>query len=175
MPHCSACRSPYAYTKASRLWGCLRRTAAVQMLDDDTYVAADNYSNVYVVRRNAESAADEERARLQVGPAGVGCARDDLNILMICEVPGQSCRGWEALLLHCRAALRGCFVVGRAVSYPNHLQQETKDCTRVCKATDGVPACGKARWCWGLGCSWNGCRLRLPSWLRLPREGGTLH
>lgn len=49
-------------------------TTAVEMLDDDTYVAADNHSNMYVVRRNAESAADEERARLQVvGEFHTGC------------------------------------------------------------------------------------------------------
>ncbi|KAG2483888.1 hypothetical protein HYH03_017282 [Edaphochlamys debaryana] len=41
-------------------------TTAVEALDDDTYLAADNHCNVYVVRRNADSATDEERARLQI-------------------------------------------------------------------------------------------------------------
>ncbi|GIL77367.1 hypothetical protein Vretimale_2808 [Volvox reticuliferus] len=41
-------------------------TTAVEALDDDTYTYADNLLNLVVVRRNAESATDEERARLQV-------------------------------------------------------------------------------------------------------------
>ncbi|GFR42181.1 hypothetical protein Agub_g2921, partial [Astrephomene gubernaculifera] len=41
-------------------------TTAVEALDDDTYIAADNHCNMYVVRRNADSATDEERARLEV-------------------------------------------------------------------------------------------------------------
>lgn len=69
------------------------------MLDDDTYVAADNHSNMYVVRRNAESAADEERARLQVGCTRLGGER---------RRPVLSCREWEALRWHRRGAgLRG--------------------------------------------------------------------
>ncbi|KAF8072489.1 DDB1A [Scenedesmus sp. PABB004] len=39
---------------------------ALALLDDDTYVAADNSSNMVVVRKNPDAATDEERARLEV-------------------------------------------------------------------------------------------------------------
>jgi DNA damage-binding protein 1 len=34
--------------------------------DDDTYLGAENAYNLFAVRRNAETATDEERARLEV-------------------------------------------------------------------------------------------------------------
>lgn len=39
---------------------------AVEVLDDDTYVGAENSCNLFVVRRNSDSASDEERNRLDV-------------------------------------------------------------------------------------------------------------
>jgi len=39
---------------------------AVAMLDDDTYLAAENSYNLIVVRKNAEAANDEERSRLEL-------------------------------------------------------------------------------------------------------------
>ena len=39
---------------------------AMAVLDDATYIAADNSSNLVVVRRNAEALTDEESARLEV-------------------------------------------------------------------------------------------------------------
>jgi DNA damage-binding protein 1 len=36
------------------------------MLDDDTYVAAENSYNLYVVRKNSDAASDEDRSRLEV-------------------------------------------------------------------------------------------------------------
>ncbi|EFJ48849.1 UV-damaged DNA binding complex subunit 1 protein, partial [Volvox carteri f. nagariensis] len=41
-------------------------TTSVEALDDDTYLEGDNHLNLVVLRRNADSATDEERARLQV-------------------------------------------------------------------------------------------------------------
>ncbi len=37
---------------------------AVEMLDDDTYLGAENSFNLFTVRKNADAATDEERARL---------------------------------------------------------------------------------------------------------------
>ncbi|KAF6263102.1 mono-functional DNA-alkylating methyl methanesulfonate N-term-domain-containing protein, partial [Scenedesmus sp. NREL 46B-D3] len=39
---------------------------ALALMDDDTYLAADNSSNMVVVRKNPDAATDEERARLEV-------------------------------------------------------------------------------------------------------------
>lgn len=39
---------------------------ALEILDDDTYLGAENAYNLFAVRRNAETATDEERARLEV-------------------------------------------------------------------------------------------------------------
>ena len=46
---------------------------AVEILDDDTFLGAENSFNLFTVRTNAESAADDERSRLEVGwGMGVG-------------------------------------------------------------------------------------------------------
>ncbi|CAM9510925.1 unnamed protein product, partial [Chrysoparadoxa australica] len=39
---------------------------SVEMLDDDTYIGAENDGNLFTVRRNADSTSDEERSRLEV-------------------------------------------------------------------------------------------------------------
>ena len=39
---------------------------AIDMIDDDTYVGAENYYNLFTVRKNSDAATDEERSRLQV-------------------------------------------------------------------------------------------------------------
>ncbi|ESQ55276.1 hypothetical protein EUTSA_v10024273mg [Eutrema salsugineum] len=39
---------------------------AVEILDDDTYLGADNCSNLFTVKKNNEAATDEERARMEV-------------------------------------------------------------------------------------------------------------
>lgn len=39
---------------------------AVEILDDDTYLGADNSYNLFSVRKNADAANDEERGRLEV-------------------------------------------------------------------------------------------------------------
>lgn len=41
-------------------------TTAVEMLDDDTFVAAENSYNIYVLRKNSDAATEEERGRLEV-------------------------------------------------------------------------------------------------------------
>ncbi|GAX83262.1 hypothetical protein CEUSTIGMA_g10688.t1 [Chlamydomonas eustigma] len=41
-------------------------TSAISMLDDDTFIAAENGCNLYVVRKNPDATTDEERARLEV-------------------------------------------------------------------------------------------------------------
>lgn len=38
---------------------------AVEMLDDDTYLAAENSNNLFVVRKNSDVATDEDRSRLE--------------------------------------------------------------------------------------------------------------
>lgn len=39
---------------------------AVEILDDDTYIGAENSFNIFTVKRNSEAATDEERSRLEV-------------------------------------------------------------------------------------------------------------
>lgn len=39
---------------------------AVEILDDDIYLGAENYFNLFTVRKNSEGATDEERSRLEV-------------------------------------------------------------------------------------------------------------
>jgi DNA damage-binding protein 1 len=39
---------------------------AVEILDDDTYLGAENSFNLFTVRKNADAATDEERSRLEV-------------------------------------------------------------------------------------------------------------
>jgi len=39
---------------------------AVEVLDEDSYLGADNSHNLFVVRKNADAATDEERQRLDV-------------------------------------------------------------------------------------------------------------
>jgi len=36
---------------------------AIDILDDDTYVGAENYYNLFTVRKNTDAATDEERVR----------------------------------------------------------------------------------------------------------------
>lgn len=40
--------------------------SAVEILDDDVYLGAENNFNLFTVRKNSEGATDEERARLEV-------------------------------------------------------------------------------------------------------------
>ncbi|XP_022954780.1 DNA damage-binding protein 1 [Cucurbita moschata] len=40
--------------------------SAVEILDDDIYLGAENYFNLFTVRKNSEGATDEERSRLEV-------------------------------------------------------------------------------------------------------------
>ncbi|KAB2091997.1 hypothetical protein ES319_A03G233400v1 [Gossypium barbadense] len=40
--------------------------SAVEILDDDTYLGAENNFNLFTVRKNSEGATDEERGRLEV-------------------------------------------------------------------------------------------------------------
>ncbi|KAI9079024.1 hypothetical protein K1719_039024 [Acacia pycnantha] len=40
--------------------------SAVEILDDDIYLGAENYYNLFTVRKNSEGATDEERGRLEV-------------------------------------------------------------------------------------------------------------
>jgi len=40
--------------------------SAVAFLDDDTYLGAENSLNLFVARKNAEAATDDERSRLEV-------------------------------------------------------------------------------------------------------------
>ncbi|GAB2241606.1 hypothetical protein Droror1_Dr00018381 [Drosera rotundifolia] len=40
--------------------------SAVEILDDDIYLGAENNFNIFTVRKNSEGATDEERARLEV-------------------------------------------------------------------------------------------------------------
>lgn len=39
---------------------------AVEILDDDTYLGADNCFNLFTVKKNSEGATDEERSRMEV-------------------------------------------------------------------------------------------------------------
>jgi hypothetical protein len=39
---------------------------AVEILDDDTYLGAENSFNLFTVRKNNDAATDEERGRLEV-------------------------------------------------------------------------------------------------------------
>jgi len=39
---------------------------AIDILDDDTYIGAETYYNLFTVRKNSEAATDEDRARLEV-------------------------------------------------------------------------------------------------------------
>jgi hypothetical protein len=39
---------------------------AIDILDDDTYIGAENWYNLFTVRKNSDAATDEERARLEV-------------------------------------------------------------------------------------------------------------
>lgn len=39
---------------------------AVEVLDDDTYIGAENSYNLFTVKRNSDAATDEERARLEL-------------------------------------------------------------------------------------------------------------
>jgi DNA damage-binding protein 1 len=39
---------------------------AVEILDDDTYLGAENSFNLFTVRKNSDAATDEERGRLEV-------------------------------------------------------------------------------------------------------------
>lgn len=41
---------------------------AVEILDDDTYLGAENSYNLFTVRKNSDAASDEDRRRLQVPP-----------------------------------------------------------------------------------------------------------
>ncbi|KAI5671045.1 hypothetical protein M9H77_11409 [Catharanthus roseus] len=41
-------------------------TSAVEILDDDIYLGAENNYNLFTVRKNSEGATDEERSRLEV-------------------------------------------------------------------------------------------------------------
>lgn len=49
---------------------------AVEVLDDDTYLGAENSNNLFTLRKNTDAAADEDRNRLevQVCPARPPCA-----------------------------------------------------------------------------------------------------
>ncbi|RXH98908.1 hypothetical protein DVH24_011233 [Malus domestica] len=40
--------------------------SAVEILDDDVYIGAENFFNLFTVRKNSEGATDEERGRLEV-------------------------------------------------------------------------------------------------------------
>jgi hypothetical protein len=44
---------------------------AVAILDDDTYLGAENSYNLFTVRKNSAAATDEERARLEVSSRAV--------------------------------------------------------------------------------------------------------
>jgi len=39
---------------------------AVEILDDDTYIGAENSFNLFTLRKNSDAATDEERRRLEV-------------------------------------------------------------------------------------------------------------
>jgi len=39
---------------------------AVEMLDDEAYIGAENSYNLFTVRKNSDAATDDERARLEV-------------------------------------------------------------------------------------------------------------
>lgn len=40
---------------------------AVAALDDDVYLGAENSCNIFTVKRNSDSAIEEEQSRLEVG------------------------------------------------------------------------------------------------------------
>jgi len=51
---------------------------SIEILDDDHFLAADDFSNLYVVRRNGEAASDEERGRMELqGEMHLG---EDVNV-----------------------------------------------------------------------------------------------
>jgi DNA damage-binding protein 1 len=39
---------------------------AVEVLDDDTFLCAENSFNLFTLRKNSDAAADEDRTRLEV-------------------------------------------------------------------------------------------------------------
>jgi DNA damage-binding protein 1 len=39
---------------------------AVEILDDDTYIGAENSYNIFTVRKNSDATTDEDRGRLEV-------------------------------------------------------------------------------------------------------------
>ena len=45
--------------------------SAVAILDDDTYLGAENGYNLFTVRKNSAAASDDDRRRLEVGRAEV--------------------------------------------------------------------------------------------------------
>jgi DNA damage-binding protein 1 len=40
--------------------------SAVTMLDDDVYLGGESHCNLFLVKKNSDSAADEERSRLDI-------------------------------------------------------------------------------------------------------------
>jgi len=40
--------------------------SAVEILDDDTYLGAENQFNLFTMRKNSDAASDEDRSKLQV-------------------------------------------------------------------------------------------------------------
>lgn len=41
-------------------------TTAISIVDDDTFLMADNFSNMITLKKNADATNDEERSRLEV-------------------------------------------------------------------------------------------------------------
>ncbi len=39
---------------------------AVEIIDDETFIGAENEGNIFVLRKNLEGVTDEERARLEL-------------------------------------------------------------------------------------------------------------
>lgn len=39
---------------------------SIDILDDDTFIGAENYYNLFTLRKNTDATTDEERARLEV-------------------------------------------------------------------------------------------------------------
>lgn len=63
---------------------------AVEVLDDDKYIGAENSYNLFTVRKNSDAAADEERGRLEVSPERHNSRECAQHTVPIEEVPCTS-------------------------------------------------------------------------------------
>jgi len=85
--------------------------SAVEVLDDDTYLGAENSNNLFTLRKNTDAAADEDRNRLEVQPCPArppyAVSPPEWNLSLCLEVGTGflTVHGllWKVLICTCRA------------------------------------------------------------------------